>query len=294
MAPMQLATFNKLVMIKHTLIGLPWVVSGAALPFFQQDINAPSAMTFLWMVIAFAGARVAGMNLNRLIDRHIDAANPRTKNRALPAGEATIVEVMGLSLIGLLAFVLACACINLACMLLTPVIIFALVAYSFTKRFSRLCHFAIGSILFFVPVMSWAALTNSYSIEPVLMGLGLLFSVAASDIVYSFMDAEWDRTHKVYSLPSTLGLPKALLIARGCLVLAVLLFTVLGFMMDLPPPYFLATITVAGLFITFHRQIDLNDPQTFEPTFLKSNVYAGFVMMAGLIGGLLWERMFSA
>ncbi|MGB9805070.1 UbiA-like polyprenyltransferase, partial [Desulfofundulus sp.] len=199
----------EMIKFEHTIFALPFAYAGAVL--VQKQI--PSFHDLLWITLAMVGARTAAMSLNRLIDRHIDALNPRTANRALPRGLVSLKEVWLLIILSFALLFLSAYQLSPLAFKLFPVAVAVLSFYSFTKRFSWTCHLFLGLALGLAPVGAWIAIANRFALAPVIIGIGVLFWVAGFDIIYACDDYDFDLKYGIHSIPARFGLKRALLIS---------------------------------------------------------------------------------
>lgn len=291
---MRWSVFAKLVLIEQTLFGLPWVIASVFLPFgaVEPSVYAHSLSWSLgfYILMAFIAARTAGMAFNRLIDRHIDAANPRTKDRPLPAGEVSLSQVQSLALISIAIFVVCCAQINTLCLMLSPIAVLLLWIYSYTKRFTVLCHFVLGLIHFLVPIFSWAAVTANLAWPPVFLGLAALCSISAADIIYAGQDALFDRQYKLYSIPAFLSRSSSLRLAKVLHGLAFFFFILLGSLLHLNWIYFLGTALIAIIYQRLYRtlQSESISPLAINRLFFMCNSAVSLIFMFFTLGSIAW------
>ncbi len=210
----KLKEYAEMVKFEHTIFALPFALSAMimAAPLKQW----PQPETFFWIILAMVGGRTFAMGLNRLIDAHIDAKNPRTQDRAIPAGRVSKKEGWILTLLagGLLAF--ATFQLPIICRQLLPVAYIVLTLYSYMKRFSALAHLVLGVALGSSAVGGWLAVTGIITLEPLLFGFTVMFWVAGFDIIYACQDIEFDQQANLKSIPSQLGAQQALLISKLC------------------------------------------------------------------------------
>lgn len=294
---MNIAIFSRLVMIEQSLFCLPWVVASVLLalmvraPMQQQLLSTlPSLSLCFWIVIAFTAARTAGMALNRLIDRHIDAANPRTALRPLQKGEITVKQVSMLSIVSLALFVGACAKINHLCLLLSPIVVILLCLYSYSKRYTALSHFVLGSIHFFSPIFAWAAVTNTLAWPPVFLGTAIWASIAGSDIIYALQDRQFDLEHDLHSIPAAIGVKRSIMLSKFLHALTAIFLVLIGFSLDLGPLFFAACAGIVGVYYYFHRLID-NDTSKIYRLFFYCNSTVVLVFMFSVMGIFLWRAL---
>jgi 4-hydroxybenzoate polyprenyltransferase len=264
--------------VEHTAFSLPLLFTGAWLGGGGQ---LPALRVLLLIVAAAVGARIVGMSLNRIFDRHMDARNPRTAKRELPSGALGLNAAVAVSAAGLVLYLTACALLNRWCLYLAPIPLIPLTVYSLLKRFTDWCHFGIGLCLALAPLGAYVATAG----HPRFSGIVLLFSgfvffwLSGADIIYAILDIESDRRNGVHSLPARLGNNGALwaaaavhLLALGCLLL--LLVAV-----EAGRPAFAAFWVTVALFMTMHLPA-IPVPRRFFPL-------ASLAGMAGAITPML-------
>jgi 4-hydroxybenzoate polyprenyltransferase len=287
---MHIALFSRLTMVEQSFFGLPWVVASVLLALHVSPAEAPHiawGMLSFSIFIAFMSARSAGMALNRLIDKEIDAMNPRTARRPLQNGEVTTQQVGLLAAGSLFLFVLACWNINERCFFMSPVVVLLLGLYSYTKRMTSLCHFVLGSIHFFAPIFAWVAVTNQFAWAPVFLGLAIWLSIAANDIIYALQDRVFDSEHGLYSIPSRLGERWSMWIAQTLHGCAVLSLFVLGGWLQLSFIYYVGIIAIACLYILFHYLLNTQNPVGINRLFSYCNGAAALLFLCTILGVLV-------
>ncbi|MBZ4653005.1 MAG: 4-hydroxybenzoate polyprenyltransferase [Peptococcaceae bacterium] len=263
-------TFAELVKFEHTIFALPFAYMGALL----AKKALPTWLQFIWITLAMVGARSAAMGLNRVIDRYIDKENPRTANRHLPRGLISVWEVMVFVVLSFLLLIYATYRLSPRHLIYLPVIILILTGYSYTKRFTWLCHLVLGIAIGFAPMGGWIGVTQSMQLETFILGLVVAFWIAGFDIIYATQDLEFDRQYGLYSMPVTFGLKKALFVAKLFHVVVVLLLVSLYSLLDLGWWY------LAGVFVTnllLHYEHSIISPQDL------SRVNVAFFNINGLI-----------
>ena len=285
-----------MIMIEQTLFGLPWAFVGAILPFYDVEFSSHFQWSnwSLWVLIllSFITARIAGMAFNRITDRHIDKANPRTKDRVLPSGEASLLQV---SLIGwgsLIAFIYFCSQINPVCAAFAPLMAFLLWAYAYTKRFTALCHFVMGLISACAPFFSWVAITGEFALPPLFLGLSVLCSIAANDVIYSLQDMEYDRVRGLHSIPVAIGGRSSVLLARCLHGASFSMLAMAGFFLPFNPIFFSGVVFVGGVLVYCHRFVSLSEAKMLDKSFMMSNSLSAVVLMLFSIGGLFCQELF--
>ncbi|MBI2914634.1 MAG: UbiA family prenyltransferase [Firmicutes bacterium] len=239
---MHLATILRAIKFEHTAFALPWAYTGAVLAAGK----IPSPLVLLWITLAMVGARSAAMAWNRLVDLDIDSRNPRTAGREYPRGLLSPGELIlfaGVSL-GLLLY--AALRLNTLCLLLSPVAVFMLIFYSYTKRFTWLTHFFLGGTLGMAPVGGWLGVTGRLAGEPLVLWLAVTLWVAGFDVLYQGQDLEFDRRTGLHSIPSRFGLRASFYVALGLHALTLLILLAARWLFSLGV-WFLGGVAVIGV-----------------------------------------------
>jgi len=271
-------TYLELVRFEHTLFALPFAYGGMLL----AAGGWPGWEVFGWITVAMVGARTGAMALNRLIDRRIDAANPRTAGRHLPRGLVKPSEVLGLAVVGIALLALAAFNLNPLTAQLLPVAVFFLVGYSYTKRFTWLCHFWLGLTIGAATAGGWIAVTGAF--EPALFTLwaGTAFWLAGFDILYATQDYRFDRENGVYSVPARFGIPAALRIAQACHALTFGFFVLTGLLSGAGWVYFAGVLAVGGVLWYEHQLVKPNDLSKVDLAFFQANVVVSLGMLVAI------------
>jgi len=260
----------EMIKFKHTVFALPFALMGA----FLAGGGVPGFTVFFWVVLAMVGARTSAMGFNRIVDRRFDAANPRTADRALPAGSVTLVESWLMVLLAAMLFFLSCYMLNPLALALAPVALSLTLFYSLTKRFTWLCHVVLGVALAFSPLGGWVAVAATLEGYPWVLSLGVLFWVAGFDCIYACLDADFDRQAGLYSMPAIFGRQNGFRIAVAFHILAFVLFTLTGVLSGLNVWYY-GGIGITGLALLYQHLIVA--PQDL------SRIRQSFFSMNGLI-----------
>ena len=265
--------FAEMIKFEHTVFALPFAYMGA---FLAKD-DLPTGFELLWVTLAMAGARTAAMALNRLIDRQIDARNPRTAGRHLPQGVLSVAEVW-IYVIFSWALLLIAAWqlnpLNLGIPLtvkLMPIAVFVLTIYSYTKRFTWACHFVLGLSLGLAPVGSWVGVTGRIELPAVILGLVVTAWVAGFDVIYGIQDHDFDRKSGIHSIPVVFGIKKALVISGALHVLTVLLLVLAGLLLGMGYFYWLGVTFSAGILIYEHSLVTPTDLSRLDAAFFNMN-----------------------
>ena len=273
-----------MIKFSHSIFALPFALSGAALAATVRGIT-PSQIG--WIAVAMVGARSAAMGFNRLADRHLDAANPRTKNREIPRGTVSTRAVSALVLISSAVLILAAYRLNTLCLYLSPVALLVLFSYSYTKRFTWVSHLVLGLSLGLAPVGAWIAVTGSFGIAPIILGIAVLTWVAGFDILYACQDHDFDTRAGLHSIPVRFGLRRSLTTARVLHGLTVAFMLALSPVMDLSGLYLTGVAVIAGLLIYEHRLVRSEDLTKVNTAFMTMNSIVSIVFFAFTVADLL-------
>jgi len=282
----KLKVFFEMIKFEHTLFALPFAYLGA----FLASNGVPSGLKLFWITLAMVGARTAAMSLNRLIDRHIDARNPRTAQRALPAGQLKAKEVYIYTVLSFLLLGYSAYSLNLLALWLMPIAVFFLVLYSYTKRFTWACHFILGISLGLAPAGAWIGVTGHWALAPILLGLGVITWVAGFDIVYACQDVEFDRAEGLHSIPAIFGVQRGLEISSFLHMLAPLFFIAVGVVMSMSWLYYVGVAIAIGLLFRQHRLVSADDFSKIGVAFFDLNGYLSLMLFAFSIMDLLVLR----
>lgn len=235
--------FLSLVKFEHSIFALPFAYSAA----FLAEMRVPGFWRLFWITVAMVAARSFGMAVNRLIDAEIDARNPRTANRELPAGRLTRRQVWVFTLVSLAVLVGATFNLPVITRYLWPVVVIPMVVYPYTKRWTWGCHFVLGLADGLGPVGAWVAVTGVVSWEPFLLGAGVGLWIAGFDVIYAFMDIRVDREQGLHSIPADFGEQAALWTTRLLHVAAVAFLAVTGLVQGAGWVYYLGVAVCASL-----------------------------------------------
>jgi len=280
-----------MIKFSHTLFALPFALLGAAMAARNGDGWRSSPRQWIGILLCMVTARSAAMAFNRLVDRRIDAGNPRTAPRHLPAGRLSVGAVAAFTVVCALGFVASTVLFlpNWLPLALSVPVLLWLLGYSYAKRFTSLAHFWLGAALMMAPVAAWIALRGNIAWPPVLLGLAVLFWVAGFDVIYACQDADFDRASGLRSIPATLGVAGALRLAAGCHAVMVALLVVLG-IVDSPPfgwIYFTGVAVVAALLVYEHAIVRPDDLARVNVAFFQVNVAIGMGLLAVGVADLI-------
>jgi 4-hydroxybenzoate polyprenyltransferase len=272
-----------LVKLEHTVFALPYAYAGAILAAGQ----VPDAQLLAWITVAMVGARSLAMALNRLIDAGIDARNPRTARRELPAGLLTPVQVGAFAAALLAVFLVAVWQLPPVTHVLWPIPVLGFVIYPYLKRFTWLCHPFLGAVDGLAPVGGWIAVTGTVDWQPFLLGGAVALWIGGFDIIYATMDIEIDRREGLHSIPLRFGVGTALLITRIAHAGSVALLIWLGINLGLGPLYWLGLAVVAVLLAYENSIVSEDDLSRVDMAFLQMNGVIAMVFLAGVLADAL-------
>jgi len=272
--------FLDMIKFEHTIFALPFAYMGAILGSVVFYGRLPSWAQIGWITLAMIGARSAAMALNRIIDRTIDKKNPRTAGRAVPAGLLTFKEVM-IFVVGSFALLfLATGHLSSLTVKLLPVAVFMLVAYSYTKRITWLCHLFLGLTIALAPAGGWLAVTGQGSWVALILYLSIAFWTTGFDIIYACQDVDFDRREGLKSIPARFGVGKALWIAKGCHLLTAVGLTSLFFLTTLSWWYFAGIMISYCILFYEHAIVSENDLSRANTAFFTMNGALSCVVFA--------------
>jgi 4-hydroxybenzoate polyprenyltransferase len=259
--------YLSLVTFSHTIFALPFALLSAVL----AARGAPPPATFFWILVAMVGARSAAMAFNRIADRGIDAANPRTRAREIPAGRVTVASASVFCALAAAVFVVAAWRLNPLCFALSPVALLVVLGYSYTKRVTALAHLVLGLGLAIAPVGAWLAVTGSFSSTPVVLGLSVLFWVAGFDVIYSLQDEAFDRAHGLFSIPARLGARRALDVSTAFHALSLALLYAVFVLADGGLVFGLGVVAAGAFLVRQHVLVKPGDLSRVDGAFFTAN-----------------------
>ncbi len=301
----EVKNYLSLIKFSHTVFAMPFALVGfslgvlsAAAPVnsfrpgsisdYSNILYGGLPLKLLLVILCMVLARSAAMAFNRFLDRHFDAKNPRTAIREIPSGVIKANNALIFTIVCSLLFILCTFFINKLCFFLSPVALLVVLGYSYTKRFTTLCHLVLGLGLSLAPIGAWLAVTGYFHWLPVLFSLAVLFWVSGFDIIYALQDEEFDREHQLYSLPALVGKVKALGISRflhalsaGCLVTA-------GVFFSFGSLYWAGTIIFTGMLVYQHSLVRPGDLKRVNLAFMTANGIASVVFALFVIADLLF------
>jgi 4-hydroxybenzoate polyprenyltransferase len=284
----RLVRYVNFVKLPHTVFALPFALVGATLASFRRGVNLA---TLGWIVLAFTAARFAAMGFNRIVDRQIDARNPRTARRELPSGLLGVREASIAVGLASVLFVLAAWRLNPLCAALSPIALGWVLWYSYTKRFTHWSHIVLGVGLAIAPVGGYLAVAGEWSTPwwmLIALALGVSSWTAGFDILYSLQDEEFDRAERLHSVPVVFGRRGALAIARGLHVLTIVALAAVGVAVPVGWLYAAGVCVAAALLLYEHSLVHGDDLSRLDAAFFTMNgvislTFFGFVLAERLV-----------
>lgn len=302
----QIKNYLSLIKFSHTIFAMPFAMIGFFLGLshtaftVQWNLNKIAGwdsghstsywsiviQKFILVVLCMIFARSAAMAFNRYLDRTFDAKNPRTAIREIPAGIISANSALRFTIASCILFVVSCFFINRLCFFLSPVALFVILFYSYTKRFTPLCHLVLGLGLSLAPIGAYLAVSGAFSLLPILFSLAVIFWVSGFDIIYALQDEEFDKSHQLYSMPSWLGKSKALrvsellhLVSAACVISA-------GIYGGFGISYWIGVAIFVGMLIYQHSVVKPNDLSKVNLAFMTANGIASVVFAVFVISDI--------
>jgi 4-hydroxybenzoate polyprenyltransferase len=271
-----------MVKFSHSIFALPFALSGATLAALESGITLDRVV---WIIVAMVAARNAAMSFNRLADRRIDARNPRTAERELPAGRLSPGAAWAFIVSLAAVFVFAAFQLGPLCGWLSPLALAVIFGYSYTKRFTWGSHLVLGLSLAMAPVGGWLAVSGRFSALAWLLGAAVLMWVAGFDVIYACQDVAFDRASGLHSIPARFGVAHGLVVARLLHTGTLVALAGVGHLAPLHPVYWVGWLIIAGILIWEHRLVRADD---------LSNVGVAFFNMNGLISVIYLATILAA
>lgn len=265
----KISDYLRLIKFSHSVFALPFAFTAALI----AAGGMPDLDKIFWIIVAMVGGRSGAMGMNRIIDRKIDAINPRTKNRELPRGVISTWEALTFTLIAFAFLVLAAYKLNSLCLRISPLVIFLLFTYSYTKRFTWLCHVILGIALSLAPLGAWIAVRGTFDYEILPLCFAVVFWVAGFDVLYGLQDIDFDRSYGIYSIPSVFGIKFSLWTARLFHFLTIALLLSLVPIFNLSMIYLFGILITSGLILYEHSLVRPEDLSKLDMAFFNMNGY---------------------
>lgn len=295
--------YLSLVKFSHTIFALPFAMIGFFLAInpgvrvlsvngltgWHTDIYTPGfiAVRLLLVLVCMVTARSAAMAFNRYLDRSFDAKNPRTAIREIPKGIISANNALRFVILNCLIFVVATFLINRICFYLSPIALFVILFYSYTKRFTPLCHLVLGLGLSLAPIGAYLAVTGRFDLLPILFSLAVIFWVSGFDVIYALQDVDFDQSQQLYSIPSVLGKKKALRVSELLHVLSAVCVIAAGIYGDFHFIYWIGIVVFVGMLFYQHSIVKPDDLSKVNIAFMTANGIASVVFGILVIADLL-------
>ena len=288
----RLKTYLELVKFEHTVFALPFAYAGMLLASMQQDGTGwPGWSVLVWVTVAMAAARTAAMGANRVIDRFIDARNPRTAGREVPSGKVSPAQAWALVVVSLIVMAFAAAQLNPLCLALMPLAVVFLIGYPYTKRFTWLCHAWLGVTDGAAAAGGWIAVTGEFAPGAWALWAVVIFWMIGLDVIYATMDRDFDVANGVRSIPARFGIARALRIAAASHALTFALLLLVGVLAGASFWYYLAALAMGGILLFEHRIVNPNDLAKVNVAFFDANMWLALTMLAGVIVDVAWRTL---
>jgi 4-hydroxybenzoate polyprenyltransferase len=271
-----LRQFFATIRVEHTVFALPFAYA----TLFLTSDGWPAASDAIWISLAMVAARTVGMAVNRVIDAEVDARNPRTASRAIPAGRLRRSRALVFTAVALALFVLAAWQLHPICRKLWPIVVVAMVAYPYAKRVTPFAHLVLGLVYFMVPTSVWLAVTGELSSAALFLGVGAGAWVAGFDIIYACQDVDVDRREGLHSIPADFGVARGLEVAFGLHVVFVVCLFVAGSILSAGRPYYVGVTLTALLLIYEHRLVKPHDLSKVNAAFFTTNGVVSIALFA--------------
>ena len=247
----------------------------------------PTWSQFIWITVAMVSARTLGMSANRLIDRHIDARNPRTAERHLPAGLLRASDMAVLAVASGAVLMVAASQLNTLALVLAPVAAAYLVLYPYTKRFTWASNLALGWALAIAPTGAWIGVTGEIAVVPVVLSLAVALWAGSFDILYHVQDVKFHSEAGLHSVSQRFGIRAAFRLGRTMDAGAVAALIAVGLLAGLGWPYYAGCAIAAAILVNKHRTASPADPSTLGPAFFRTNAYVSAAVFAGTLAAVL-------
>ncbi len=285
--------YLSLVKFSHTIFAMPFAMIGFALGYFTRSHSGATveggrlALLFVLVLLCMVFARSAAMAFNRYLDRHFDAKNPRTAIREIPRGIISPERALRFVIFNSIAFVVCTWFINRLCFFLSPVALLVVLGYSYTKRFTALCHLVLGIGLSLAPIGAYLAVTGAFSLLPVLFSFAVVFWVSGFDIIYALQDIDFDQSQQLYSIPAALGKARALRVSELLHVLSALCVVAAGVYGDFQWFYWAGVAIFCGMLLYQHSIVKPSDLSRVNIAFMTANGIASVVFAVFVITDLI-------
>jgi 4-hydroxybenzoate polyprenyltransferase len=274
--------YFEFVRFSHTVFALPFALASMVVAA-RANRGWPGWRIFLLILAAMVCARTAAMGFNRIVDRRLDALNPRTTKRHLPAGQIRLLNAWVLVIVSSLGLVYVAWLINPLCGYLSPLALLIVFFYSFTKRFTDFSHVFLGLALGIAPIGAWLAVRGRFDWPPCVLALAVVFWLVGFDIIYATQDWEFDKSQGLHSLPVRLGISPSLQVARVAHAIMAILLLAFGLISSLRVPYYLGLAVILVCLVAQHRLAKKRDPISLNVAFFRMNAVISAVFLTAVV-----------
>ncbi len=272
--------YGRMIKFSHTIFALPFALSAVVMAW---EKHPPSFWDFVWILLAMVGARSAAMGFNRIVDADIDLKNERTSIREIPSGLLSKKESVFFVVISSAVFIFSSAMLSRVCLFLSLPVLFFLLFYSYTKRFTPYCHLYLGAAISLAPIGAWIAITGTLSWGIAFLSLGLMSYIAGFDILYACQDIDFDKEEGLFSLPSRFGAKKAMLISSLLHVFTILFLLAMYITFDMHPVFLCFLLMIGILLIVEHKLIKPDDLTHINIAFFHMNSVISVLLFLGVL-----------
>jgi 4-hydroxybenzoate polyprenyltransferase len=277
-----LVVYGRMIKLSHSIFAMPFALAAAVL---AASVQPPTVAQILLIVGCMVAARSSAMGFNRVVDRDIDARNPRTAGREIPSGQISVRAAWAFTVGSAVVFVGLAALLGWLTLALAPVALVVIWGYSLTKRFTALCHLVLGVALGLAPSAVWIAITGGYAWAPFVLSLAVLTWVAGFDILYSLQDADFDRASGLASVPARLGIRGALWVSGALHIATAALLAALPAVAPLGWPYWIGWAAITGVLAYEHAIVTPTDLSRIDKAFFDLNGYVGLLFLVFVLLG---------
>jgi 4-hydroxybenzoate polyprenyltransferase len=279
-----IVAFGRMIKFSHSIFAMPFALASAALAA-KETTTTP--LQWGLIVACMVTARSAAMGFNRIVDRQLDAANPRTATREIPSGAVSLSSAVTFTALSAIAFVGLSAWLHPLCGWLSPIALLVVCGYSYGKRFTSLVHLWLGVALGLAPIAAWIAITGTVAVAPLVLAAAVATWVAGFDILYSLQDEEYDRGAGLNSIPARLGQVGAMRVSRALHVLTITALAALPAVVSLAWPYWVGVAIIAGVLGWEHSLVKPGDLSRIDKAFFDLNGYVSLVFLAAVLAATL-------
>ncbi len=276
----KIQVYGRMIKFSHTIFALPFALSAVVMAW---QTSQPSIMDFLWILLAMVTARSAAMGFNRIVDADIDSKNQRTAIREIPSGQLSKKQAIFFVILSSALFVISAAMLSNLCFYLSLPVLFFLLFYSYTKRFTKYCHLYLGFAIGLAPIGAWVSIVGTLSWPIVFLSLALMSYIAGFDILYACQDIDFDKEEGLYSLPSKIGPKKAMFVSSLLHIATMLLFWAMYLTFAMHPVFLMFLGVIGILLIVEHKLVKPDDLSNINMAFFHMNSIISVLLFIGVL-----------